>query len=244
MQRDQRLDVAGLREHVERLHRAEAVAAFGEKREIARERRRIAREVPQIRYPRAGDGSQRCLIATLARRIQEDDVGRCERVLSLVVDDFAFDAAANETDAIADTVAMRVRTRLGNRGGILLDSDHARTARAEEDREGSRSAVEVDDRPSFGHTGRQEAKDSADHFAVDLEERGRRHAIADALDRLLHVALTPHVGHLATQDRVDGSRFERVRDADDAWDRGGDLRRRRRNRRRTVRRRQRDDRFT
>ena len=46
VQRDERLDVAGLREHVERLHDAEPVSFGRQKLQIPGERCRIAREIP------------------------------------------------------------------------------------------------------------------------------------------------------------------------------------------------------
>ena len=133
-----------------------------------------------------------------------------------LLDDRAFDAALDEAHAALDVVERGVLARLAHRGGVLLDADDARAARREEDRERARAAVQVDDVAVLREPRREEAEDAPDHLAVHLEERRGRHAVAHALDRLFHLALAPHVDHLAAEHRVRRARLERVGDADDA----------------------------
>ena len=76
----QGLDVSGLRKHIERLDVADPITARDQIREIARQGRRVARQIPNPRNARAHERREGRLITPLARRIKEDDVGRGERL--------------------------------------------------------------------------------------------------------------------------------------------------------------------
>ena len=192
----------------------ELVAARGEECQVPRERRRIAREIPEIRHAGFGDRGQRRLVAALARRVEEHDFGLGQRAFAVGVRDRPFDATLHEPHASLDRVACRVRTGLGDGGDSLRCRPRPRRPsrrRLRTSRPRSRGRRSCFPRvPLVRDSGR-----SPDHLAVDLEERRRRNAVADAFDRLLHVVLTPDVGHRAAEHGVGGARFVRIRDPHD-----------------------------
>lgn len=147
LQADQRLDVPGLRKHVERLHDFEAVALGYQELQIPRERRGVAGKIPHVGDAGVADSAERYLVAAFARRVQKEDLRIAQGGSYLRRPDRLLDSARNERDAFLQSVEPRVYDRLGDRVRVLFDADDAPAVLREIQRKRSDAAVEVDEPP-------------------------------------------------------------------------------------------------
>ena len=205
-----------VREEVERPHALELVAALDEQLGVARERRRVARDVDDAigrELEQPAHGARR---HARAWRVNDHDIGRRIALGDQLARRLA-DIGDDEL-RVADAVCKRVLARALD--GLLddLDADHPACAACEREPDRAGAAVEVPDdlaprqlrlldRVAIEHVG---------HLGVRLQERARRHAQAEPGDHLFEDRSAEEGAGRDSLRRLGDAVVRRVEHADDA----------------------------
>lgn len=132
-----------MREHIHRLHLDRAVPAVLEHAQVARERRRVARDVHHTLRTHVRNRVEQRLFAPLARRVHHDDVGGYALRLPLRDDPLGL---ARDEDGVAHAVQLRIPLRVCNRLRHNFNAVHPPRLLGEEQADGPDATIRIDDR--------------------------------------------------------------------------------------------------
>ncbi len=145
LQRSERLYVPGLWKHVEGLYRAEPVALGYQELGIPCERCGVTGQIPELGDAYVRNRGKRPVVASLARRIEEEHVGLPQHVAQRRRSYELLDSPGRKASRLRKAVAARVGDGFRDRLWVLFDTVDLPAAFREEERKRSNAAIEVYD---------------------------------------------------------------------------------------------------
>ena len=189
-------------EHIHGLELLHPVTALGKKREIPRQRLRIAGDVDDLFRGAAEERAQKALVAACAGRVEEHEVGPHPVARHLL---HVRARVPGREPAVFDAVQARVRDRVRHRVAVELHADDLSGMGAGCDADGTDAAVGVQHGLRPGQPGKVHrcAVELLGLDGVDLIKRAGRDAEAVRAEDIFYIPVA--VQHLFPRAQDDGA---------------------------------------